>query len=66
MTTQLLAEKTGWISIVEVQKETPKYLVLGFVCTDKTRKVFLAEQGVRWELFQNADEATRWIKSEDV
>jgi hypothetical protein len=66
MTTQLLAEKSGWISIVEVQKITPKYLVLGFAMEKKTRKVFIAEQGVRWEFFSDVDEATRWIKSEVV
>lgn len=61
MTTKILAEKNGWISIIEVEKSTPSYLVVRYVMDTKTRKVFIAEQGKKWDLFENVKEATHWI-----
>lgn len=59
--TQLLAEKNGWISIVEILKKTKTYLVVRNAMEKNNRKMFLAEQGTRWELFSDTKEATTWI-----
>jgi hypothetical protein len=61
VTTRLLAEKNGWISIVEVEKTTKSYIELRPVKEKRTRKVFLKEQGRVWELFLNVEDATKWI-----
>lgn len=65
MTTQLLAETNGWISIIEVQKKTHAYLVFRYAMETKTHKAFIAEQGTKWELFQDVVEAENWIKSKN-
>jgi hypothetical protein len=61
MTTHLLAEKTGWISIVEVLKITKSYIVFRYAMETNTHKLFLAEQGKQWELFSDTKDASRWI-----
>jgi hypothetical protein len=62
MTRKILAEKNGWISIIDIEKSTRSYLVVRYVMATKPRKVFIAEQGREWDLFDNVEEAIRWIK----
>lgn len=61
--TKLLARKNGDIAIVEVTKITESYLVLKYAMVRTKTKVFLAEQGKKWELFSNVEDATHWIIS---
>lgn len=62
MSTKILAEKTGWISIIEVHRFTKSYMSFRFAMEPKDYKKFNAERGRTWELFDNVEEATRWIK----
>lgn len=65
MSTRLLAEKNGTISIVEQVSAAKAFLVLRYIMQTVTRKVFLAEQGKQWELFINVEDAIAWIHSQN-
>jgi hypothetical protein len=62
----LLAEKNGWISIVEVLKKTKTYLVVRNAMEKNNRKMFLAEQGKKWELFDDTKDASSWILNDQT
>jgi hypothetical protein len=65
MSTKLLAEKNGNISIVEVEKTSPTCLTLRYPMEEGIRRVFTADQGKKWELFLNVDDATKWIHKQN-
>lgn len=63
MSTRLLAETNGDISIVQVHANTRSYMVVQQVKEKNTRKMFFKSQGKSWELFVHVEDATKWIMS---
>jgi hypothetical protein len=65
VSTKLLAEKNGNISIVNVHRSTKTYLVFRYAMESNDCQLPLKSQGKEWQLFLNVEDATAWIEEQN-